>query len=83
MNSSGGLKTFFLGIGQKVVRGATGLFEAIIDNLGEDIFALNMSRVTSICTDGENQNTGDKHSLWVLFERECSKYRDNVPLMML
>lgn len=42
-----------------------------------------MSRVTSICTDGENQNTGDKHSLWVLFEEECQNYRTNLPLIKL
>lgn len=82
VNKSGEHETIFLGIGQKVTRGATGLFEAakraIIDNVGEDIYALIMSRVTSICTDGETQNTGDKHSLWVLFEQECQKFRTDV-----
>lgn len=87
VNASGELETVFLGIGQKVKRGATGLYEAtkraIIDNLDDEIYALIMSRVTSICTYGENQNTGDKHSLWVLFEQECQKYRTNVPLLKL
>lgn len=81
------METVFVGIGQKQQRGASGLFQAmkqgIIDNHGEEIYALIMSRVSSICTDGENQNTGDKHSLWVLFEEECKKYRSNLPLTKL
>lgn len=87
INSEGELETVFLGIGQKKQRGAIGLFEAtvngIIDNVGNEIYALIMSRVSSICTDGENQNTGDKHSLWVLFEKECQKYRSDLPLTKL
>lgn len=84
INESGELESIFIGIGQKKQRGADGLFEAtkngIIDNNGHDIYALIMSRVSSICTDGENQNTGERHSLWVLFEKECQNYRFNLPL---
>lgn len=77
------LETIFIGIGQKM----KGLFEAtkkgIIDNFGEEVYAMIMSRVSSICTDGENQNTGEKHSLWVLFEEECKRYRNDLPLIKL
>lgn len=87
VNVAGDLETIFIGIGQKKERGAVGLFEAtkqgIIVNAGEDIYKLIMSRVSSICTDGENQNTGDKHSLWVLFEDECKRHRSNLPLTKL
>lgn len=39
-----------------------------------------MARVSSICTDGTNVNTGEKRSLWKFFEEECSKYRFDLPL---
>lgn len=72
VNAAGDIETLFIGIGQQKERGATGLFNAtingIIDNVGEDIFRLIMSRVSSICTDGENKNTGDNHSLWTLLQ---------------
>jgi hypothetical protein len=52
----------------------------IIENCGEELYALIMARVSSICTDGTNVNTGQKKSLWKLFEEECMKYRSNLPL---
>lgn len=39
-----------------------------------------MKNVTTICTDCENKNTGEKNSLWTLFEAECKKYRSDLPL---
>lgn len=87
VNVAGDLETIFIGIGQKKERGAAGLFKAtkqgIIVNAGEDIYKLIISRVSSICIDGENQNTGDKHSLRVLFEDECKRHRSDLPLTKL
>lgn len=84
INKSGELETLFIGIGQQIKRGAIGLFEAvkqgIIDNIGEELYTLIMARVSSICTDGANVNTGEKRSLWKFFGDECSKYRENLPL---
>lgn len=84
VNHEGSLETLFIGIGQQVERGAIGLFNAtikgMIDNVGEQVYEFIMKNVTSICTDGENKNTGEKNSLWTLFEAECKKYRSNLPL---
>lgn len=80
----GDLETIFIGIGQQTNRGAIGLMEAVkngmIENIGEDLYGLIMARLSSICTDGTNVNTGEKHSLWKYFEEECSKFRSELPL---
>lgn len=84
IDKSGDLKTLFIGIGRQTKRGAEELMEAvksgIIENVGEELFKLIMSRVSSICTDGTNVNTGGKKSLWKFFKEECLKYRSNLPL---
>lgn len=77
----------FIGIGQQINRGAMGLMEAVkkgmCENIGEELYGFIMSRVSSICTDGTNVNTGDKNSLWQLFEDECLKFRSELPLLKL
>lgn len=87
VNRTGSLETLFIGIGQQINSGDIGLFEAtkmgIIENVGEEVYELIMKNVSSICTDGENKNTGDSHSLWTLFETECKEYRSNLPLIKL
>lgn len=71
VSKSGDLETLFIGIGQQTERGAAGLMVAvksgIIENAGEEIYTLIMARVSSICTDGTNVNTGEKKSLWKNF----------------
>lgn len=52
----------------------------IIQNNGEEMYDLIMSRVTSIFTDGTVVNTGEMHSLWKYFQDECLKYRQLLPL---
>lgn len=84
VNRNGDLKTLFIGIGQQQKRGAVGLIEAVKNGIknsaGDEIYRLIFSRVSSICTDGTNVNTGEKHSLWKYFEEECLKYRSDLPL---
>lgn len=87
VNQRGVIETLFIGIGQQKTRGAIGLFEAtksgMIENVGQSLYELIMKNVTSICTDGENKNTGDIHSLWTLFANECMQYRPDLPLIKL
>lgn len=84
INNCGDLETLFIGIGRQTQRGADGLMAAvksgIVENAGEEVYQLIMHRVSSICTDGTNVNTGEKKSLWKIFEEECSKYRSDLPL---
>lgn len=84
INENGELETLFIGIGQQTQRGAKGLMEAvkvgIKNGVGEEMYGLIMVRVSSICTDGTNVNTGEKESLWKYFEEECQKFRSNLPL---
>lgn len=87
VTETGDRKMIFLGIAQQIERGASGLMnavkKAIIANWDESLYALIMAHVTSICTDGTNMNTGDKHSLWTLFDAECAKYRHLVPFFKI
>lgn len=84
VNLEGSLETLFIGIGQQTERGAIGLFNATIkginDNVGKDVHEFIMKNVSSICTDGENKNTGERNSFWTLFQAECKKYRSDLPL---
>lgn len=67
----------FIGISEQKTRGATGLFEAvkngIIESVGEAMYEIIMKKISSICTDGTNMNSGEKGGLWTLFEKEMQR----------
>lgn len=81
------METIFLGIGRKVARGHQGLFDAVVNgitnNVGSEMYELIMANVTSICTDGTNENIGEKNSLWTLFKTELQNYRNDLPFIKL
>lgn len=57
---------YFLGVGEQTERGAVGLMAAVkkamLNNLGKDGYVMVMKKISSICTDGTNENSGDKGS---------------------
>lgn len=74
----------FIGISEQNTRGASGLFEAvkrgIIENVGEEMYAIIMKKISSICTTGTNMNSGEKRGLWALFENEIRRIGSLIPL---
>lgn len=83
LTSTGDKELVFVGIAEQKLRGASGLFEAVkrgmIENVGEDIYIAIMKKITSICTDGTNVNSGDKRGLWTLFEEELRRIGSVTP----
>ena len=64
----------FLGAAEPKVRGARGVYRAVIracqNVIGEDAVKPLLERVSSIVTDGASVNTGEKNGLWALFDSE-------------
>lgn len=83
IRADGKMELIFLGVGKQISRGATGLFDAvksgIIENIGEDLYKTVMSRISSVCTDGTNVNTGEKGGLWKLIEDEIRRIGSIIP----
>lgn len=76
--AEGIMEQIFLGVAGQKKSGASGLFEAVMsaidDNLGEGFHEFVFASMSSICTDGHNVNTGSRHSLWKFVEdkaKEC------------
>lgn len=63
-----------LGIADQTERKAAGLLNAvkraISTNMSDDDYKTIMRKISSICTDGTNLNSGDTAGLWKLFEDE-------------
>lgn len=74
--------TFFVGISEQTERFATGLMSAVEKALKVMIDDPNLllRKISSVCTDGTNVNTGDKNSLWVLLEKETKEAGSKIPL---
>lgn len=84
ITADGQKELIFIGIAEQNIRGAPGLFEAvkrgIIENFGEETFTIIMMKISSICTDGTNMNSGEKGGLWALFEDEIRRIGSQLPL---
>lgn len=84
---NGELETLFVGVGLQTSPGSEGLMNAvrngIVNNVGQNLYAIIMSKVTSICTDGANVNRGENKSLWTLLEAEVKKFRTDVPFIKM
>lgn len=82
---SGERKLVFLGMGEQTKSGAEGLFEAT-QNAMADMFTSEFvnnyiwPKVSSICTDGTNVNTGEKGGLWFYVEKRIAETESNIPV---
>lgn len=85
--TNGDLQSLFIAIGQQTVSGSKGLMEAvrngIINNIEQELYAIIMSKVTSVCADRANVNKGNQQSLWTELEAEIQKYRSDGPFIKL
>lgn len=86
VTQTGEIELYFFGIGHQTGRGAIGLFRAskngIIDNIGEDMYKNIIRKLSSICTDGTNVNSGEKR-LWKLCEDELREEGSTIPLLKI
>ena len=86
---SGEERTTYLGFSESEERGAKGLFDAV--KAGAEVSGYTwdgpkglFAQVSSICTDGENSNTGCKQSLWQFLQRaRDSSENRNLPLVKI
>lgn len=87
ITADGEKELLFLGIAEQTSRGANGLFEAvkraIIDNIGDEMYIAILLKISSICTDGTNVNSGDRAGLWALFEEEIRKIGSLSPFLKI
>lgn len=87
LTANGQFILIFLGIGEQTTRGASGLFDAVkkalIENLGEELYAVLMVNISSICTDGTNMNIGERRGLWKLFEDEIRRLGSVLPFIKI
>lgn len=85
INTDGSSEIAFLGISEQTQRFAAGLMSAVIEGIKvnndnpDELFA----RVSSICTDGTNLNTGEKNSLWQLLEKKLRDIQSKIPLIKI
>lgn len=84
INSNGSLELLFIGIAQQTERKAIGLkkatMKAIENVIGVENRANFLRKVSSICTDGTNVNTGHKNSLWTELDEEMKTIDSPIPL---
>lgn len=60
---------------EQVERGAIGLFHTVLSAMNnmftkKFVDEIILSKVSSICTDGVNTNTGEKGGLWFYMQKE-------------
>lgn len=79
---NGSAELVFIGIAEQTQRYAEGLMLATIDALKTAVGDPNiiLSKISSICTDGTNINTGDKTSLWTLLDEAVKSTGSKIPL---
>lgn len=88
ITSAGVPELLFLGVNEQVERLANGLFKtalgAIEKQFGRDfLYDVILKKVSSICTDGTNVNSGEHGGLWALLEEEISKNGSEIPLLKI
>lgn len=85
ISNTGEMKLIFLGMCEQLEPGARGLFKATLDAMINMfsrgfVYEIILPKVSSICTDGTNVNTGEKGGLWVYLEKEIAETKSNIPL---
>lgn len=87
VNSEGELELLFLGVSEQIIRGAVGLLaasmKAIEDNFNKAVLEIILNKVSSVCTDGANVNTGEQGGLWILLEKEILAAGSITPLIKI
>jgi len=85
INLDGSSELLFIGVGKQTQRKAIGLKNAVmaaIEATIKDPKRL-LRKVSSLCTDGTNVNTGDKSSLWLLLDQEMVSIDSEIPLLKI
>lgn len=88
IGSDGIPELLFLGVAEQTQRGANGLLQAVLtavkQNFGDQFLNEQvLQKISSICTDGTNVNTGDKGGLWKYLEDEIFKSGSNIQLIKI
>lgn len=85
INADGTSELIFIGISEQTKRLAEGLMLAVIEALRSavDDPKLILNKVSSLCTDGTNVNTGDVSSLWALMDEELKSAGSKIPLLKI
>lgn len=85
INLDGSSELIFIGVSEQKERFAKGLMLAVIDALKVmfDDPSLILKKISSLCTDGTNVNTGAKNSLWALIDDELKKVNSQIPLLKI
>lgn len=88
VTSSGVSELLFFGVKEQVERYANGLLEtalgAMEDQFGHDfVYDVILKKVSSICTDGTNVNSGERGGIWKFLEDEISQNGSEIPLLKI
>lgn len=88
VSKAGEKKLLFLGMSEQDESGAKGLCKATLRAMAdifssEFLFSTILPKVSSICTDGTNVNTGEKGGLWYYLEQEIAKTKSNIPVIKI
>lgn len=87
INADGSMELLFIGIAQQTERKAIGLTKATINAITTIIGLENkenfLEKVSSLCTDGTNVNTGEKNSLWTLLDKEMKAVNPEMPVIKI
>lgn len=88
VSSKSATELIFLGVKVQTERLAAGLFKTVIgameDMFGYDfVYNVILMKVSSICTDGTNVNSGDEGGIWKYLEDEMIKIGSKIPLVKI
>lgn len=82
----GKLETVFIGIGEQIERGASGLHATIKNVINEheaDLYVRLLKKITSFVTDGASVNVGEHKGLWRLIDDDAKANGATQPIMMV
>lgn len=88
VTKDGNAVLMFLGMDEQTERGAVGLFRTALNAMEkmfskEFVYQCIMPKMSSICTDGTNVNTGERGGLWTYFENAIAQANSRIPLMKI
>lgn len=85
INFNGSAELLFIGVGKQTQRKAIGLKNAVMEAIKATIEDPKyfMGKVSSLCTDGTNVNTGERTSLWQLLDEEMVNIDSGIPLLKI
>lgn len=87
INIDGSSELLFIGIAPQTERKAIGYKKATMEAIGTVIGTENrtslLKKMSSVCNDDTNINTGELTSLWVLLDKEMESIKSKIPLMKI